>query len=444
MKYLVRRCLRDQSAGVALVFALSAIPVIGVIGIAVDFGLATQAKAQLNLATDAAALAAAKGAADAFTAGKSVADAQTAGRAAGMEWFKSQAGVVLGTTLQPPEVKWLPPYGPMFTAQVTYQGTVKPYFAPIFGISTIALGGLSRATITTNAYVSVTFLLDNSSSMLIAATPGGINTMVAATPYPDKKSKDAVPRGLGQVQCAYACHWDAGNNDYYGIALSKNVKLRLDVLTEAAVSAVQLMINQQKTKNIDEQFSVAIYKFSRNLTLVYADDTDLDRGKIAAGTIKVPLISENGDTDFPIVMRELAEASAKTLPPGDGSSTTKRRKALIIVTDGMADYYTDRVKKTGRVIPESEGPIKAADCAGMKNLGYSIYVLYTTYIATPPDLMLRFDRSLAPYVSSIVPALKSCASAPTNYAEASDPNAINTAMMQLLQSALSNSGRYTQ
>lgn len=446
MKHLMRRCLRDQSAGVALVFAISVLPVIGVIGIAVDFGLATQAKTQLNLAADAAALAAAKGAADAFTAGKSVAEAQTAGRTAGLEWFNSQAGTVLGTTLQPPVVTWLPTPDPVFSPQVTFQGTVKPYFASLFGINTIALGGSSTAIITTNAYVSVTFLLDNSSSMLIAATQGGVNTMVAATPYPDKKSRDAVPRGLGQVQCAYACHWDKDNNDYYGLALDaqnggKNrITLRLDVLTQAAENAIQKMRDQRK---IDNQFSVAVYTFRRHLNLVYPDNTDLVSGKAAAGGVQVPLVSDNGDTDFPTVMTELVTASAKTSPAGDGSSTTKRRKALIIVTDGMADYYKDG-KNDGRVIPDSEGPIKAADCAGMKSLKYSIYVLYTTYIATPTDLMLHFDPNLAPYVPSIVPALKSCASAPTNYAEASDPTAINTAMTQLLQSALSNSGRYTQ
>ncbi len=439
----LRRCLKDSSAGVALTFALTAIPVVGVIGVGIDLGLATQAKTQLNLATDAAALAAAKRAADAFSEGRP--NYIAVGETAGKEWFKSQAGTVLGTTLQDPIVTLPPPTGGVFTSQVTYRGSVKPYFAPIFGVNSVALSGSSSATITINAYISVTFLLDNSSSMLIAATQGGISTMVTATPYPDKKSRDAVPRGLGSVQCAYACHWDAENDDYYGLALSQNVKLRLDVLTEAATSAIQLMIDQRK---IDKQFSVAVYNFAKHLTSIYLEDTDLDSGKIAAGKIKVPLVSENGDTDFPTVMTELFTASAKALPPGDGSSPTKRRKALIIVTDGMADYYKDG-KKDGRVIPTSEGPIDPANCTKMKNLGYSIYVLYTTYIATPPDLMLHFDPKLEPYIKGIatpamVPSLQSCASAPANYAEASDPSAINAAMTRMLQSALSNGGRYTQ
>lgn len=461
MKHLARRCLGDHSAGVALLFALSALPVIGVIGIAIDFGLATQAKTQLNLAADAAALAAAKGAADAFTAGNSVDKARAAGEAAGREWFRSQAGTVLGSTLQDPDVKVPQPNGGVFTSQVTYQGTVKPYFAPIFGVSTIALGGSSRATITTNAYVSVTFLLDNSSSMLIAATQDGINTMHKVTPYSNKQDQERVPRWLGRprvgqpnardnwtAQCAYACHWDANNNDYYGLALKNNVKLRLDVLKEAATSAVQLMIDQSKINKIDKQYSIAIYKFARDLTTVYPEDTDLDKANAALGDTRVPLVSDNGDTDFPTIMRKLGVLANNSSKPGDGSSTTSRRKSLIIVTDGMADYYKDG-KPDGRVIPTSEGPINPVDCDGMKKIGYSVYVLYTTYISSPPDLMLHFDRDLEAYINgtakgAMVPSLQSCASAPTNYVEASDPTAINAAMKRLLQSALSNGGRYYQ
>ena len=439
MKHLARRCLRDHSAGVALMFALSAIPVIGVIGIAVDFGLATQAKAQLNLATDAAALAAAKGAADAFTTGNSVADAQAAGQAAGMEWFKSQAGTVLGTTLQPPVITWIQPSGPVFTAQVAYQGTVKPYFAPIFGVSTIALGGSSSATITTNAYVSVTFLLDDSSSMLIAANQDGIDTMNLNTPYSSQSERDRVPRGLGKGKCVFACHWDASNNDYYGIAKSKGVRIRFDVLQEATRSAIDQMISQRK---IEKQFSVAIYTFDRKLNTVYPENTDLVSGRNATKGLVPPLDDEPDGTNFPLSMSQLAtdDVSPKA---GNGSSANKRKRALIIVTDGLADYGS-------RIIYSSRGPINPADCNAMKDRGYSIYVIYTTYVTEPVSVMLPFDNGpIADYVTgkkspAMVASLQSCASAPTNYAEASDPDAINAAVTKMLKSALSNGGRYTQ
>ena len=452
---LMHRCSGDRSAGVALMFALTVIPVIGVIGIAVDFGYATQAKAQLNAAADAAALAAAKGAANAFSAGQQ--NYLAAGQATGVEWFKSQANSVLGAGVQDPSVT-VTQSGTVFTSNVTYQGSIKPYFAPLFGVSTVALSGLSSATITTNVYVSVTFLLDNSSSMLIAATQAGVDKMNSLTPISDdpkdpgkkgpKKRKD-VASGLGDLQCAFACHWDADSYDYYGLARDNNIQLRFDVLQTAVASAIDQMVSQQK---IDGQFGLAVYTFADKLTQIYPtsggrhddDDqtigTDLTAGKTAVQGIQTPVVEDKANTDFPNVIKALAKASKKA---GDGSSTVNRRKALIIVTDGLVDYEP-------RHTPDSKGPISPTDCAALKNLGYNVYVLYTTYITTPSNLLLPFDNiDLLPYINgtaspAMAPSLQSCASAPTNFAQASDPAAISAAMSQMLQAALGNGGRYTQ
>ena len=452
----VRRCLRDQSASIALMFAVTAIPIIGIIGIAIDFGLVTQARTQLNLATDAAALAAAKGAADAFTANNQ-SDYIAAGQVAGLEWFKSQTGTVFGTTLQDPLVT-VTQSGAVFSSNVSYQGTVKPYFGPLFGVSKIGLSGLSSATITTPTYVSITFLLDNSSSMLVAATQDGVNKMTTLTPVSSDpnnpkgvkgkkgpKKPDDVPNTLGDKQCAFACHWDPNGNDYYGLAHDNNIQLRFDVLQNAAVSAINQMIGQQK---IDSQFALTVYTFDLGLTQIYPTDkgrstsTDLASGVTAVQNFETPVVKNDGNTNFPAVMQALASGSTAA---GDGWSAASRKKALIIVTDGLADYKP-------RHIPDSEGPINPADCAAMKNLGYRVYVLYTTFVTSPLDAVLLNNHGLLPYLtdtngtgtSPMALALKACASAPANFAQASDPAAITTAMSQLLQAALGNGGRYTQ
>ena len=427
-----RRWLRDRSAGVALMFAFAVIPVIGIIGIAIDLGFITQARTQLNSAADAAALAAAKGAADAFTAGQQ--DYIAVGKANGLQWFDSQANSVFGAELQRPTVT-VTQSGAVFASTVIYQGTVTPYFAPIFGINTVPLSGLSSATITTTAYVSITFLLDNSSSMLIAATQPGVDTMNAITPS-FYKSHPVEPPGLGGLACAFACHWDAAGNDYYGLARSNLIQLRFDVLQTAVVSAINKMISQQLIVN---QFSVGIYTFAYDLKEIYPTSTDLSGGVSAAKGITTPVVLDVANTNFPKVMKDL---SAVSVAAGDGSSTAKQKKALIIVTDGLVDYGS-------RSTPTSKGPINPADCTAMKNLGYNVYVLYTTYITTPANLLLPFDNiDLLPYINgstspTMASSLQSCASAPANYAEASDPAAINTAMTQMLQAALGNGGRFT-
>lgn len=447
MRRFVRRCLSDHSAGVALMFAISAIPVIGVIGIAIDFGLATQAKTQLNLATDAAALAAAKRAADVFTVNNQ-ADYEAVGKAAGEEWFKSQAGTVLGTTLQDLSVT-VTRSGAVFSSKVSYQGNTTPYFGPLFGVNSIALAGTSRATITTNAYVTVTFLLDNSSSMLIAATQKGVDDMHALTPVstdPTRsrgpKRPEDVPDTLGNLKCAFACHWDADEKDYYGFARDKGIRLRFDVLQDAVADAI---VQMKKQRKIDDQFGVAVYTFGNTLKKIYPADlnqtvgTNLEEAAEAAKGIKTPVVPDQANTDFPAVMASLTP----NRQAGNGSSAENRKQALIIVTDGLVDYGDRRA-------PYRKGPINPADCAAMKNFGYNVYVLYTTYITTPKELVLPFDNiELLDYINgtkspAMIPSLQACASAPTNFAEASDPDAINAAMSQMLQAALGNGGRYIQ
>jgi hypothetical protein len=208
-------------------------------------------------------------------------------------------------------------------------------------------------------------------------------------------------------------------------------------------TAITEMINEEL---IASQFAVGIYTFGSTLTHIYPNSatqptsTDLMSGKLAAQAIQTPVGPDVANTYFPTVMASLAAANTAA---GDGSTQATPRKALIIVTDGLTDYGA-------RTTPTSKGPIDPANCIAMKNLGYSVYVLYTTYITTPSNLLLPFDNiNLLPYINgtatpAMATSLKSCASAPSNYAEASDPAAIAAAMTQMLKSALGNGGRFTK
>lgn len=442
-----RAGLRDQTASVALMFAVSVLPIILVIGLAVDFGFVTQSQAQLNSAADAAALAAAKTAADAFTAGQQ--NYIALGQTAGSQWFSSQSTTIMNTSQQAVTVTVIQS-GSSFASTLTYQATVSTYFATLVGYSTVPLAGTSSATITTNAYAAVAFLLDNSSSMLIAATQAGVDKMNSITPVggttpnkPSGLSQQSVPNGLGGLQCAFACHWDANGNDYYGLASNNHIQLRFDVLQSAVASAITQMINQER---IPSQFSVGIYTFGNTLTKIYpananqTTSTDLTDGIAAAQAMRSPVVPDEANTNFPAIMASLANLSTAA---GDGSSPATPKKALIIVTDGLADYGS-------RSAPTSKGPINPADCTAMKALGYNIYVLYTTYITTPSNLVLPFDNiDLLPYIKgtstpAMATSLQSCASSPANYAEASDPAAITQAMNQLLRAALLSGGRFTR
>ena len=101
------------------------------------------------------------------------------------------------------------------TVTVSYQTTSSALFGGYTGKSSLPLSGSSQASATVPPNIDFYLLLDNSPSMAIAATTAGINTMVANTPD----------------QCAFGCHEsDTSPNDYYGLARSLGVTLRMDLL----------------------------------------------------------------------------------------------------------------------------------------------------------------------------------------------------------------------
>ncbi len=442
----MRAMLRERRAGVALVFALTLIPVLGLIGLAVDFGFVSQAKSQLNLAANSAAMSATMTAAEAFTANQPNYIAQ--GQAAGQQWFAAQTGTVANTAVKSPTVTVVQ-NGGLFTGTVSYTASLPTFLGRLFGVSTVSMGGSSTASMPTKSYVSVNFLLDNSSSMLLAATPSGISTMNNATSSLTPAQQSQVPDGLGGLKCSFACHWTSSNAgypqlvsaDYYGLARSYGVQLRFDVLKQATQTAIQTMISDELIAN---QFSVTVDTFNTTLTQVYptsqsqTSTTDLADAYAAVDAVQSPVTPDQANTWFPTIMTQLANS---TTAAGDGSSAASPKKALIIVTDGMADYGS-------RSIPTTEGPLDPANCSAMKAKGYSIYVLYTPY-SSDPTVLVFGNSALAPYLNGtaspgMVASLQACASSPNDFAQASDTTTIIADMNQMVQSALGAGGRFTQ
>ena len=122
-------------------------------------------------------------------------------------------------------------------------------FGNLIGKSSVPLTGLSQSTSSVAPNIDFYLLLDNSPSMAIAATTAGINTMVANT----------------HDQCAFACHEsDKSPNDYYGLARSLGVTLRMDLLRQATQN---LMTTAQAAEtNNNASYRAAIYTFNIGFT----------------------------------------------------------------------------------------------------------------------------------------------------------------------------------
>lgn len=427
----------DVRAAVALVSALTLAPILGCIGLAVDFGFVTQARVTLDLAADTAALSAVKAASNAASSGN--ANPAAFGAAAAQQWFLAQAQLLPNVTAATPVIN-VTQNGTVFFASVAYKAEVSLSFGAMFGVRTASVANTAVSTMTSNTFVDVNFLLDNSGSMLLASTEAGIGQLNDLT----MNFKGAVPNGLAGLRCAFACHWqtDPTKDDYYSVARTNGIQLRTDVLKLAVNSALATMYTLQKNA-VPDQFGVGVITFDNALQQVYpigapgTTTTDITDAAASLPAIPVPCCKDVANTDFPAIMASLAAVAPTS---GDGTTPAKRKKVLIIITDGMTDYGD-------RQIPDHKGPFQPISCAGMKALGYSVYVLYTPY--SHDSLALPFDN--APLVAFLTPSpsimdnnLQQCASSPDNFKDASAPADIITALNQLLLAAIGSAGRFTQ
>jgi Flp pilus assembly protein TadG len=97
IRSMTARCRRlplvlDRRGAVAVMFALCALPLVAMVGLAIDFSFYIQARSQLNLAVDAASMHAVRVASQDYGNGYTAAQAQAAGQTAGQQWFAAQLG----------------------------------------------------------------------------------------------------------------------------------------------------------------------------------------------------------------------------------------------------------------------------------------------------------------------------------------------------------------
>jgi Flp pilus assembly protein TadG len=498
-----RTITEDRRGAVSVLFAGAAVPIIGMIGLAIDFSVLTQARTQMALAADTAALSAVKVGSNDF-AGGDTGNWQTVGQTNGTQWYGAQIGAALsqnkqtkiytynlrsGASSAVPTVS-LSRNGVQFTSTVSYAGSAPATFAGLFGVTSFPIAGTVTVTLSLNAYINIALLLDNSSSMLIGATSSDINTMQTITPcapestnsgqstsawtgptppncttsYTSSSGSPPIANKPPQTAaCGFACHWSNDNQtkngqpdytqyDYYALARNPAIgappntsygapSLRFDVVQAATANVISTM---ESSELIANQFGLGVFEFNGSLTQVYPAvgteaSSDLADGLTAVQAITTPVVVNNGDTDFPDSMTTLAGVLTKG---GDGSSSASPRKNLFIVTDGIQDYGS-------RTVGGTMGPFSTAAalnaCDTIKSMGIAIYVLYTPY--TPLPYNPFYASNIAQFVNTpptpnkIVQALQACATSPTDFFEADLPSQVTTGLQTLLQSAVLSAAR---
>jgi len=99
-------------------------------------------------------------------------------------------------------------------------------------------------------------------------------------------------------QCAFGCHEsDSSPNDYYGLARSLGVTLRMDLLRQATQN---LMTTAQSTQNTNNaHYRSAIYTFNNDFNTIIGLTSSLSAAQSQAANIdiyEVPYQNWNNDT----------------------------------------------------------------------------------------------------------------------------------------------------
>jgi Flp pilus assembly protein TadG len=413
-----------RGGNVLLLVALSAVPLIGVVALAVDFGQTSSVKSKLDLAADSAALLATTAASNAWKAGdqNAIPEAIAAAKAR----FVSQAGFQPSASVTAVNVV-LTQVGGLFTATVNYIATAQTTFARVLGITTLPIGGQSSSSLSLNPYVDIQILMDVSSSMTLAATPAGMASMVTMVAgFPSNQVIGDSSKG-----CTLACHWST-TDDYYLRATQQGIPLRITVLR----TAVGGLITTLAGLDSNNRFRLGLYSFNTQLNTVYPLSSDVAGAMASIAGIAPDIICATCLEPETFFSKAMASLKTQALPPPAQANLTPQR-FLFIVTDGVYDQTINGNRQLGPVNPSG-----STDCSQLKALGVNILVLYTPYMAPVPANAF-YVSNILPFAPQIVPNLQACASSPSYFFVANDATAINTQLQSMLQLVVQASSHLT-
>ena len=366
----------DRSGAAAIMFALSAVPAIGLVGLGLDFYTGLSHRTRLDAAADAATIAAITTAQTYISnnSGSQVdpyltSNAIAAGVAQAKKVFPSNAGNSMTNAAAVPSFA-MSRTGQTISATVSYTGSVPTSFGKLFGVPALGVSGRSGSSLTMGLYLDFYLALDMSGSMGLPTSTAGQQQLMAVNP--DQRS--TYPSG-----CQFACHFPA--NQGYATARQYGITLRVDSVGKAVQNLIQ---TATATETLQNQYRIGVYPFITNVmqaaplspTFTAASgvasqlgDTYLDSGLSNSSTTSMG----SGGTHFENLLPGMHDYIK---PMGDGSGATQPKPFLFIVTDGADNnqIYSGNGNWTGSQPQPPSQHRKLPVCAGVRvDRGYSLY-----------------------------------------------------------------------
>lgn len=421
MKKRLLSFIKDRSGNFAILSAGLAVPLLISVGMAMDYSQVMNQKTIFMGAADAAAV----GALSTHSVGVMAAingakDGEIqVGEQDAQNLFYGQLGTASKSKLTALSIK-LVKTGTKLQSFVDFTVAVPTTFSGLVGMDTIPVSGEATAVYDTGSFLDFYMLLDNTPSMGVGATPTDVATM-------ERHTSDS---------CAFACHDLSKSNNYYNLAKSLGVTMRIDTVREAVQQLTKTAASTQRYSN---QFGMAVYTFGAsaqdsNLRELSPISTDLNSvNKAAAGIdlMTVPYQNYNNDmdTDLDSALKQMNATISKV---GSGATATDRQPIVFFVSDGVTDAGkgSSCTKKTTNGTRCQEPIDYTHDCDVLKTRGIKVAVLYTTYLPLPKNNW--YKTWIAPFQSQIGDNMKACAS-PGLYFEVTPTDGISAAMDALFK-----------
>lgn len=449
------RAFTCKSGNVSIIAAFSMIPLVGVVGLGVDYGVALSNKTKLDKAADVAALTAVVAAKQYVANNQSdpnvTNNAINGGLAKAPQIFSSNVGGLAFTATPIPTIT-LTFTNPTFTATVSYATTITNHFGPLFNQPTIKLGGTASASASVPSYLDFYLVLDVSGSMGLPATTDGQTYL-----------------SNNNAGCQFACHFPGTNGNGFKFAVNHNIQLR----SGAVNSAVCGLLNLAAQPSVQNQYRVGLYPFITQVDTLATITTDISSLKSTADCYSSqPMTFTNlldtgstqlndygdptsgigsGGTHFETTF---ATVPNYVLHYGTGSSSATSRPFIFLVTDGMQNsqrYSSTLNGATGypgspstyskwgaaNFTGSSPAAMSYSNCNALKTSGATISVLYIPYLTLPIGTSNQGETIATNNAIPNLPnALQKCASSAAYFYTANTPADINNALQAMFQQAV--------
>jgi Flp pilus assembly protein TadG len=208
LRTLLGRFRANNRGNVAIICAVSAIPLIAAIGCVVDYSYASMVKTKLQAAADAATVATVSNNSPIVTTAKNMSGsgAVSGGSTYEQNFFNTDTSGFSGVSSTGSVSK----SGTTITATVSFSYNVPTTFMKILGHPNIAVTGSSTASVTVATYISFYLMLDVSGSMSFPSTSAEQARLMAVNP--DNLHPSNSPPNNGYPQgCQFACHFASQN-----------------------------------------------------------------------------------------------------------------------------------------------------------------------------------------------------------------------------------------